>query len=376
MNSRERVLTALNHSEPDRVPLDFGCGKSCRFTVGAYKNMVNYLRLPEKPLRLSSKVSQLVIPDEEVSRILKTDIRTPHDCMIDAAGEDWETATDYCYRDPWGVEYRMAKKGGLYYDMVKFPRSDPNDESPYVWPAMSTPNPKALEEAREFHANGYPVFCGEAYTNGFLQTGPRIFGFNDWLTMLAVEEDRVREFLDGLLEEKIKYYDSLFAMFGDSIDVINEGDDLGTQNGLFISPTMYRNLIKPYQSKLYHYVKNKYNVKVFLHTCGAVSDIIPDLIEAGVDILNPIQISAKGMDVVRLKKDFGKDIVFWGGTIDSQKMLPYSTPEQIRDEVKKRIDQLAPGGGFVFAPIHNFQPDVPVENIMAMWQAFQEYCAY
>ncbi|MGE4352503.1 MAG: uroporphyrinogen decarboxylase family protein, partial [Oscillospiraceae bacterium] len=223
---------------------------------------------------------------------------------------------------------------------------------------------------------GYPVFCGEAYTNGFLQTGPRMYGFNNLLTMLAVEQDRVESFLDKLLEEKLKYYDTLFGLFGDSIDIINEGDDLGTQNGLFISPGMYRELIMPYQSKLYHYLKDKYKVKVFLHSCGAVSDLIPDLIEAGVDILNPIQISAKGMDVTRLKKDFGKDIVFWGGTIDSQKMLPYSTPQEIKDEVKRRIDQLAPGGGFVFAPIHNFQPDVPVENILAMWEAFQDNCKY
>ena len=375
MNSRERVMTALGHAEPDRVPLDFGSGKSCRFTVGAYKKITGYLGLPEKPLRLSSKVSQLVVPDDELSERLKTDVRTPHNCMIDAPGEDWETDTDYFYRDCWGVEYRMAKKGGLYYDMVKFPYADRLDE-PYIWPEMSRPNPKALDEARAYHAAGYPVFCGEAYTNGFLQTGPRIYGFNNWLTMLAVDEEAVEAFLDSLLEQKLKYYDLLFGMFGDSIDIVNEGDDLGTQNGLFISPEMYRRLIKPRQSKLYHYIKDKYHVKVFLHSCGAVSDIIPDLIEAGVDILNPIQISAKGMDVFRLKRDFGKDIVFWGGTIDSQNMLPHGTPQEIKDEVKRRIDQLAPGGGFVFAPIHNFQPDVPVENIMAMWEAFQDNCRY
>jgi len=375
MNSRERLLTAINHSEPDRVPLDFGCGKSCRFTVGAYKNMLKHFDLPEKPLKISSKVSQLVIPDEALSQILKTDVRTPHDCMTDAPGEDWETDTDYCYRDCWGVEYRMPKQGGLYYDMVKFPYANRMEDT-YVWPEMSTPNPKALEEAKAYHEAGYPVFCGEAYTNGFLQTGPRIFGFNNWLTMLAIDQEKVEAFLDALLEEKFKYYDALFAMFGDSIDIVNEGDDLGTQNGMFISPAMYRQLIKPRQTQLFQYLKKKYGVKVYLHSCGAISDIIPDLIEAGVDILNPVQISAKGMDVVRLKKDFGKDIVFWGGTIDSQKMLPHGTPQEIKDEVKKRIDQLAPGGGFVFAPIHNFQPDVPVENIMAMWEAFQDNCKY
>lgn len=376
MTSRERLLTSINHSEPDRVPLDFGCGKSCRFTVGAYRNMLRHFNLPEKPLKISSKVSQLIIPDEEFSRILKTDVRTPHACMIDAPGDDWEDAENYYYRDCWGVEYRMAKDGGLYYDMIKFPMEGSEDDSSYVWPEMSKPNAKALDEAKQFRADGYPVFCGEAYANGFLQTGPRMYGFNDWLTMLAVEPERVEAFLDKLLEEKIKYYDALFAMFGDSIDIVNEGDDLGTQNGLFISPTMYRDLIKPYQSKLFHYLKDKYKVKVFLHTCGAVSGLIPDLIEAGVDILNPVQISARGMDVVELKKNFGKDIVFWGGTIDSQKMLPYSSPQEIKDEVKRRIDQLGPGGGFVFAPIHNFQPDVPVENIMAMWESFQDNCKY
>ena len=154
-------------------------------------------------------------------------------------------------------------------------------------------------------------------------------------------------------------------------------DDLGTQGGPLISPDMYRRLIKPRQQELFSFIKKKApHAKIFFHSCGSVYHFIGDLIEAGVDILNPVQVAAADMDSKRLKKEFGNDVVFWGGGVDTQRVLPYGTPQEVRDEVKRRLDDLAPSGGFVFATVHNIQGDVPPENIVAMWETLQEYGSY
>jgi len=162
---------------------------------------------------------------------------------------------------------------------------------------------------------------------------------------------------------------------GDNVLVISEADDLASQNSLLVSANMYRQFIKPRHKKLFSYIKSKAQNKVYIfyHTCGAVKELIPDLIEAGVDILNPVQVNAKGMDSKELKKLFGKDITFWGGGVDTQHILPHGTPQEVRDETKRRIEDLAPGGGFIFNPVHNVQRDVPPENYMAMWETLQEY---
>ena len=194
--------------------------------------------------------------------------------------------------------------------------------------------------------------------------------------MLALEQKKVEEYLERYLEFKLEFWDNLLEQIGDMVDVVCESDDLGTQEATWISKDMYRHLIKPRQKKLFSFIKRRAEVKVFLHSCGSIYDFIPDLIETGVDILNPIQVSAAKMDTAKLKREFGKDLVFWGGGIDTQKVLPYGTKQEIEDEVKKRIDDLAPGGGFVFATVHNIQEDVPPENIVAMLRALNKYGYY
>jgi uroporphyrinogen decarboxylase len=164
---------------------------------------------------------------------------------------------------------------------------------------------------------------------------------------------------------------------GDLVDVAVEYDDLGWQSGLLVSAEMYRRYVKPRHKELFNFIKARSHAAVFLHTCGAVYELIPDFIETGVDILNPLQVSAAGMgDTRRLKQEFGDKLTFWGGGVDTQGVLPGGTPEEVKDEVKRRIADLAPGGGFVFSAVHNIQPDVPPENTMAMWEAWKEYGAY
>ncbi|NQT84988.1 hypothetical protein HQ563_18380, partial [bacterium] len=184
--------------------------------------------------------------------------------------------------------------------------------------------------------------------------------------------------LDKVMEVKWDYWDIILDIVGENVLVISEADDLAGQNGPLISPKLYRELIKPRHTQLFSMIKKKAKsrVYIFFHSCGAVRELIPDLIESGIDILNPVQVSAAGMDTRELKREFGKDITFWGGGVDTQYVLPRGNRQEIVDEVRRRIEDLAPGGGFVFSAVHNIQGDVPPENIMIMWEALQKYGGY
>ena len=193
-------------------------------------------------------------------------------------------------------------------------------------------------------------------------------GFNNFMMDLISNKKLARFLLESQIEAYLPRIDKYINAVGDYIDIILVNDDLGMQNGLQVSKELYIEMIKPYQKKLWSYVKDKSKKPLLLHSCGAISSIIPDLIECGVDASNPIQVSAVGMDTKKLKKEFGSDIVFWGGGCDTQNVLPNGTVKEVRDEVKKRINDLAPGGGFIFCQVHNIQADVPVENILAMYE--------
>jgi uroporphyrinogen decarboxylase len=179
-----------------------------------------------------------------------------------------------------------------------------------------------------------------------------------------------------VMELKMAYWEKALAEVGDNVDVIGEADDFAGQLRLLISPSMYRRIAKPLHKKLFDFIHARTKAKIFFHSCGAIRPVIPDLVEIGVDILNPIQVSAAGMDTAELKREFGKDIVFWGGGVDTQRVLGDGTSQEVRADVRRRIEDLAPGGGFVFATVHNIQGNVPPENIMAMWEILQQYGHY
>ena len=193
---------------------------------------------------------------------------------------------------------------------------------------------------------------------------------------LAINKELASKVLDIVLAQRKDFYGKFLDVVGPYVDMFMGSDDLGTQEGLLISPELYREMFKPRHKELNEFVKSKANVKLFHHSCGAIRELINDLIEVGVDVLNPIQVSAKGMDTKKLKQDFGEKIVFWGGGCDTQKILPFGSPAEVREEVKQRISDLKPGGGFVFTQIHEIQPETPPENIMAMFEAAKEHRAY
>lgn len=175
--------------------------------------------------------------------------------------------------------------------------------------------------------------------------------------------------MDNLSNTYIERFNRYFPAIGRHVDIINVNDDLGMQDSTMVSPGIYREMVKPYQAKIYRHIKKLSGKYLFLHSDGSIYDIIPDLIEIGVDILNPVQFSCRNMELPRLKKEFGKDLTFWGGGCDTQKVLPFATPEEVKKHVRECVSILKPGGGFVFNQLHNIQSDVPPENIMAMYEA-------
>ena len=203
-------------------------------------------------------------------------------------------------------------------------------------------------------------------------------GFEKFFTDMLTEEDYAHALMEKITDLKMQYWEKALETVGDNVLVISEADDLATQKSLICSVELYRKMVHPYHKKLFSFIKQKAKSKVYIfyHTCGACAPFLPYLIDEGVDILNPVQVNAAGMDTKMLKREFGKDMTFWGGGVDTQHILPHGTPAQVRDEVKRRIEDLAPGGGFVFAAIHNVQSDVSAENFMAMWETMREYGVY
>lgn len=386
LTHRERVLTALGHREADSVPLDLGGTFATTIVSRAYAALrdrmgFQTMRSPHE-VKLSSFAMQLAHLDEEFLQGMRVDTRG----VFPGSPDTWKRAVteDEFYRnfiDEWGITWRMPKEGGFYYDMVDHPLNGAGfkEIETYSWPdGRNKGRFEGLrEEACRHRDGGFFVLFGNTIGNGFLHTGTWLAGYEHLFYLLSAEPSLASRLLDRILEVKIDYWDAVLSRLSDVIDAVYEGDDLGTQNGPLISPSMYRKYIKPRQAELFAFIKRRSpETKIFFHSCGSVSHLIPDLIEVGVDILNPIQVSAAHMDVLELKKSFGRDITFWGGGVDTQEVLPRGTPGQVKDDVRMRIEALAPGGGFVFAAVHNIQADVPPDNILAMWEAWQEYGRY
>ncbi|HCA79714.1 MAG TPA: methyltransferase, partial [Bacteroidetes bacterium] len=207
------------------------------------------------------------------------------------------------------------------------------------------------------------------FGGNLLEMGQFLYRNDGFLLLLAEDPDRAHAFLDKVVERHLKNLEHFLTLVGSSIDVIVFGDDLGMQSGPQISPAMYREFFKPRHAMMWGRVKQLSNAKVMLHCCGGVRELLPDLIDAGLDAINPVQVSCSGMDVVSLKRDFGRDMVFWGGGCDTQRILPQGLPEDVDAHVRHQVGILKRGGGFVFQQVHNVLADVPPENVVAMFDA-------
>ena len=382
MTSRERVLTALNHQEPDRVPVDLASTQVTAISLKAYQNLRRFLGLPETNPVVPDRNQQICIPDDDILDRFQVDVRGLYPLMNSNNFTDEDDGEYLHHIDEWGLGYRFNKKDGLWYDLYLSPMASVEISSSYLqnYPFPDGGDPSRIkglrEEAEEYRDSGYPVFL-KSVSAGLFEMAIRLRGMENALMDLMLDKKHAEELLDKILEVKLNYWDMALTDLADVVDVIAEADDFGSQESQLISFDTFREIIKPRQQELISFMRKKApNAKIFFHSCGNIRPLLPEFIEMGIDIINPVHIRAKGMEPQRLKKDFGSDIVFWGGGIDTQETLPNGTPEQVRDEVKRNIESLAPGGGFVFNTIHNIQADVPPENIVAMYETVAEFGKY
>jgi len=383
MNSRERLLTALSHQEPDRIPFDMGGTQVTGIHVVAHRNLRQVLGLPPVEAGLCDTIQGLALPDDDVIQRLGVDVRG----LFPLNSHNWnvseEDAGDYwAYHDEWGITHHRPKSNGLYFSVVQVPLSDPNltvdDIKKHPWPNMADPARIAglRELAESYRAAGYAVMLKDPFA-GIFEMSQRIVGMENIMIMMALNQKVAGALFDKLMELKLSFWEMALPQLADVVDVISHADDYGTQESQLISPAMFREQIKPLLKILFERVKYLApNAVRFFHSCGNVRPLLPDYIEIGVEILNPVHIRARGMDPIALKREFGQDLVFWGGGVDTQGVLPHGTPQEVKDDVRRNIEALAPGGGFVFNTVHNIQADVPPQNIIAMWDALQEYGVY
>ena len=372
MTSRERFLTALDHEEPDRVPLDLGSMMST-IAVEPYRQLKKYLGMKGK---IRTFVRDHVEPDEEILKEFGIDTRY----VRLRAPRSWKMKllSDNSYFDEWGVRWKKPSSS-LYFDPVGPPLADVDiqDLEKYPFPNPLDPGrTKGLsEEARYLYQNTPYAIVANAPGAGIFETAWMLRGFEKLL------EDFINnpEFAKALLEKVTGILKGIYGEFlravGEYIQVVMVSDDLGMEDGLMISPRLYRELIKPLHKELWSFIKEKTEAYLFFHSCGSVYKLIPDIIELGVDILNPVQVSAKDMESHRLKEEFGDRLSFWGG-VDTQHILPYGSLEDVEREVKRRIKDLAPGGGYILTAVHNIQWGVKPENICRMYEAAGEYGTY
>ncbi len=383
MNSRERLLTTLNHQEPDRVPFDLGSAQVTGIHVVAYRNLCQALGLSPVDVQLCDSIQQLALPNDDIIQQLGVDVRglfplNSHNWNVheEDAGKYW------AYHDEWGITHHRPKPAGLYFSIVQVPLAGADvsaqDIKNHAWPNMADPQRIAglREQAERYRTDGYAVLIKHPFA-GLFEMSQRIIGMENCLINMAINPQLMGVLFDKLLELKLDFWEMALPQLADVVDVISYADDYGTQTSQLISPDMFREQIKPRLRILFDRIKQLApNVKLFFHSCGNVRPLLPDFIELGVDILNPVHIRATGMEPVSLKREFGRELVFWGGGVDTQGILPSGTPQEVKDDVRRNIEALAPGGGFVFNTVHNIQADVPPQNIIAMWEALQEYGGY
>jgi uroporphyrinogen decarboxylase len=411
MNGRQRVLAAIQHQDPDRLPVDIGSTPSSGISATAHYNLMQYLGEAGTPTRVYDVVQQVAQPgDAFLDRfgIDAVDIGR----AFDDRDEDWYDITlptglpvqfptwfqavpqpDGAWDAfaPDGTRIATMPLGASFFDQTYFPYVDGYpDNFDNLSAVMSKVHWSGLAHSPWDHA-GDPDFWVQLRQRALtlrqnsdralmIVVGCNLFEWGTFLRRLdnflvdvVTDPVNVERLLDALLERHLATLEKVCQAVGDIADVVRFGDDLGTDQGPFMSPKIYRALFKPRQKIMTDYVRANSQMHTFLHSCGSIYKLLPDLIEAGFEIINPVQTSARDMEPVRLKQEFGRDLTFWGGGCDTRHILNRGTPQEVRDHVCRNIEILAPGGGFVFNTVHNILPDVPPENFMAMFEAIDQY---
>ena len=411
MTPRERVLASINHKEPDRVPVDLGSTPSSGISAIAYNNLKNHLGIEQGNTRVYDVVQQLAQPEDlimdrfgvdvlDIGRAFNTNDADWYDIILTDGSEAqyplWfrpvqQADGSWSAFSADGTLIAKMPAGGMFFDQTCFPYIDgypsnyrdlPQAMAQVLWAALvHSPWDHAGDEGfwhtlrkralalRENSERALMIVCG----CNLFEWGTFLRRIDNFLMDLVTEPHEVERLLEALMEQHLATLEKVCQAVGDIADILRFGDDLGMDDGPFMSPDIYRRLFKPRHKQLCDYVKKHSLMHTFLHSCGSIYKLLPDLIEAGYDIINPVQTNCRDMEPTRLKQEFGSDITFWGGGCDTRHVLNSATPAEVKSHVLGRLEIFTPGGGFVFNPVHNILPEVPPENIVAMFEAVQEF---
>ncbi len=374
---RERLLAALNHEQPDRVPIDFGSAGPTSITLDAYENLKGLLGVSAETA-VMSKMASVAWPDESILQRFAVDTRGVQPAGYGGGRE--KNIDENTFLDAFGVTWkRTIGTEDVHFLHVDGPfhggKPSIDAVEAFDWPDPD--NPTLMDGVRERVAEikGY----GQNHAlvlhlpGGVIHRGYAMRGFEPYLKDLYKNREFVTRLMDKLADFWVGVAENMMRAVGpENVDVAFFGEDLGTQDGCMFDPAMYAELIKPRHRRMVETIKSQTDAKVCFHCCGSAYHFIDHLIDIGVDALNPVQVSAKDMEPERLKEAFGDRIAFWGG-INSQRILPYGTPEDVRAETQHIIDTLGAGGGYVLNSVHNIQPEVPPENVVAMFDAGRDH---
>jgi len=367
MNSRERIMATLSHKEPDKIPIDMNGTIATAITLVAYNNLRKHLGIGEdKDPHISFLALGTVRVKDDIREKYQIDTRPVW--MKDSQKTPTKWMDDGTYYDDVGLRW---KKASFYYDIIERPLANATtlgdlDNAKWSSPYDSARVRGLKEEAKRLYEETTDCIIADIPSWGPFEGAAEFCGFDKFLTDLYYNKKFAVSLLDRITDMAISFWDAFLTEVGDYVQVVCQGDDVGAQKAPFMSPSMFKEFIKPCHKRIFDFIHSKTKAKVMLHTDGSVYDYMADFIESGVDVFTPIQRSAAKMDIVKLKKDFGNDISFWGGG-KFYTNIGFMTPEEVKEEVKKTIDILAPGGGYVFFTTHNIQPDVPGELIDAMY---------
>jgi uroporphyrinogen decarboxylase len=371
MSRRQRFEIALNHQEPDRIPIAFG-GPECSINLSAHRRLLDYLGYYSvgAPV-ITDNILQLVEPDERLYDVFDVDVRwiVPHEAPV-----NWSPDREI-YIDEFG---RQFKAGGGFFNQVDYPLKEGTDAelARYRFPDMSAHNRMAgqVDRARHLYDAGYGLTGDGAW--GIYEISSSLRGTENLFVDMALNPDYVTKLAERVYAEHIRpFYTMLLQAAGQWLQMVIISDDYGGQRSLLFSPDIFRSTYKPLLAELVTHIRTLTDAKIYLHSDGAVAPLIPDFIEIGIDGLNPVQYTAQGMQAGALKQKFGDFLGFFGGGIENE-VLSFGSTDVIRQDVQQQINMLAPGGGYIFASIHNITPEVPPENIMAFFEAGKEFGKY
>jgi uroporphyrinogen decarboxylase len=412
MTPRQRVLAALNHEQPDRVPIDLSGHRSSGIAAIAYRKLRAALGLPERTIRVYDPVQQLAIVDEDVLQRFGVDTielgrafaledkwwtewtlpdGTP--CLMPVWCRPEKVEGEWAIRSPSGRVIARMPSGVLYFEQAYYPFAERDDLGRIqelfdegMWTGVKAPpgpitagpdGPGLLAEgARRLREQTDRAILG-LFGGNLLEMGQFLYRNDNFFYLLGGDPRRAHAFLDRVVEMHLANLERFLGAVGPHLDVILFGDDLGMQSGPQVSPRMYREFFFPREQIMWRRTKQLApHLKIMLHCCGGVRELFPGLIEAGLDAINPVQITCRGMAPDELKREFGSRMTFWGGGCDTRFVLSQGTPEQVRANVRELVSVLKPGGGFVFQQVHNILADVPPANIVAMYEAALEAGVY